>query len=98
MACQYFGPYDPQNDPQDTLEKWVKSCPSSGGSYPRACLLGKGTYLLYCCTDPSDNPCTKLEGGVVICLAGETALELDRVGEVHLFGGKALLRHSRKHT
>jgi hypothetical protein len=91
MACEFFGPYDPENDPKDTVEKWMKSCPSAGGEYPKACLLGRGIYLLYCCTEAGDNPCTKGEGGVVISLPGEAVAELEKKGKITLFGGKAEL-------
>ena len=96
MACQYFGPYDPQKQPPDTIPKWIASCASSGGEFPKACLNPDGTYDLYCCTEAGDYPC-KEHSGVTICLPGEVALELHEKGEVRLFDGLGSIRYPHRH-
>ena len=98
MGCTYFGPYDPQKQPPDTIPRWVASCESSGGKFPKACLGPDGTYDLWCCEDAGDYPCNSApkHGGPVICLPGDAAAELAELGAIALFDGRGSIRLARR--
>ena len=88
MACQYFGPYDPRNDPPSLLTAWVQSCPSSGGPFPQATLNGR-IYNLYCCANPTDLPVAAAKKDEFIVALNPRALrELVKTGRVAVGGGK----------
>lgn len=91
MPCQLFGPFDPRNDPPSDLQKWMQSCPTAGGPYPRAHLNPDGTYALYCCSAPGDLPPAS-RVGVTIDLSPEAVMELLKTGRLPVDGEAGSIR------
>lgn len=96
MTCTYFGPYDPQKQPPDTVPKWMESCPSAGGPFPKACLSADGTYDLYCCDDAGDWPCKESAKSVVICLPPEAVVRLQEAGRIEILDGLGAIAVPRR--
>jgi hypothetical protein len=95
MPCQLFGPLDPQDrDALETIRAWIRSCPSAGGDFPKACLNPNGTYTLYCCSSPGDNPCGTA-AAVTVELAPKALQALVKEGELPIRQG-GVIRLNRK--